>query len=322
MIRQKSLHCFILFFGFVCTLSATAYCQEREEIRRSFALNPGGTVSLENISGDIKLSSWSGTEAEIVAVKTGPADQLKSVEISISAQPSRLSVKTVYPRQNNRVSVSYDVKVPRSVNLDSVKSVSGSITITDIDGRVIGRSVSGNVEAQNISRETSLETVSGSVSAAGTRNRASLRSVSGDVVADNIDGDLDAKSVSGDVRVGRVMGHLNAESISGGVKVTGGNMADLQASTVSGDIYFDGGLNEGGRYELKSHSGAVTMNLPADSKFSLQVSTFSGSIKSDFDIKGNGSSEKKTLSGIVGGGGPTVELRSFSGSIRIRKSGS
>jgi hypothetical protein len=321
MMRQKSLQYAILFLGFVSALNPTAYCQEREEIRRTFALNPGATISLENISGNITVSSWSGTEAEMVAIKTGPADQLKSVDVSTNAQPSRLSIKTVYPGGNNRVSVSFDLKVPRNVNLDSIKSVSGSVTISDIDGRVIGRSVSGDVVARNIGRETSLEAVSGRVSAAGIRDRASLRSVSGDVVADKIDGDLDAKSVSGEVLLGEVRGHLNAESVSGNVKVTGGSVIDLKASTVSGSIRFDGNLNAGGRYELKSHSGAITMSLPADSKFVLQASTFSGSIKSDFDIKVNGLSEKKTLSGIVGDGGPTVELRSFSGSIGIRKSG-
>jgi DUF4097 and DUF4098 domain-containing protein YvlB len=321
MIRQKVFHYLFGLLLIDITCSATAYCQEREEIRRSFTLNPGATVSLENVSGDIKLSSWGGSEAQIVAVKTGPADQLKGVDVSINAEPSRLSIKTIYPRQNNRVSVNYDLKVPRSVNLDSVKSVSGNIEIVDIDGRVIGHSISGNVEAQNISRETNLDAVSGSVKAIGIRDRASLRTVSGSAIAGNIDGDLDAKSVSGDVRLSQVRGHINAESVSGNVTLSESNPTGLKASTVSGKIQFDGKLDANGRYDLKSHSGTIALNLPADSKFALQASTFSGSIKSDFEIKVNGMSEKKTLNGVVGAGGPTIELRSFSGNILIRRSG-
>jgi DUF4097 and DUF4098 domain-containing protein YvlB len=322
MIRQKAFQCLFGLLLIHVACSATAYCQEREEIRRSFTLNPGATISLENVSGDIKLSSWGGSEAQIVAVKTGPADQLRNVDVSINAQASRLTIKTVYPRQNNRVSVNFDLKVPRSVNLDSIRSVSGNIEIVDIDGRVIGHSVSGNVEAQNISRETNLDAVSGSVRAIGIRDRASLRTVSGSAMAGNIDGDLDAKSVSGDVRLSQVRGHIDAESVSGNVTLSESNPTGLKVSTVSGKIQFDGKLDASGRYDLKSHSGAITLNLPADSKFALQASTFSGSIKSDFEIKVNGMSEKKTLNGVVGAGGPTIELRSFSGDILIRRSGS
>ena len=90
MRRKPTRYCagwVILLFSY----SAVAHCQERQEIRRSFDLRPGATVSLGNVSGDITITSWGGSQAEMVAVKSGPADQLNQVEISIDAQPSRLS---------------------------------------------------------------------------------------------------------------------------------------------------------------------------------------------------------------------------------------
>ena len=322
MMRKRSPLIAILWMVFILSSGAAAVFAEQEEIRRSFNLDPGATVSVENVSGNIAVSSWEGSEAEIVAIKNGPSNQLKEVEVSFNATPSRLKIKVDYPRQsNNRVSVRFNLKVPRNVELDSIRSVSGNIEIRDIAGRVICRSVSGNVDAQNVDGETNLESVSGKTSAMGIRNRVSVSSVSGGVTASEVDGDTAAKSVSGSVVLGRIQGRIDAESVSGGIEINESNPSGLKASTVSGGIQFDGRLKDGGRYDIKSHSGSATISLPADSSFNFQASTFSGSIHSDFSITMNGAMDKKKISGVVGEGGPSVEMSSFSGSIRIRKSG-
>jgi DUF4097 and DUF4098 domain-containing protein YvlB len=315
---RKSFCCCFGLLVILAACNAIAYGEERQETRRSFTLNPGATVSLGNISGDIKISSWSGTQAEMVAVKTGPADQLNSVEIKIDAQPSRLSIQTIYPKHNNKVSVSYDLKVPRNVSLDSITSVSGDINIADIEGRIVGRSVSGDIQASRLGQETSLESVSGDVRATDISGRTSVKSVSGDIIADGINGDLEAKTVSGDAQIRQVRGYIQAESVSGDVHISGSNPTSLKTSTVSGDIRFEGRLNASGRYELKSHSGTIMMELPEDSSFVLKVSRFSGSFSSDFAFSAEMSS--KSFSGVVGSGGPTVEMSGFSGTLQILKS--
>jgi DUF4097 and DUF4098 domain-containing protein YvlB len=322
MNRQKSVYCFIILLVVMTVCTSIAYAEERQEIRRSFTLNRGATVSLGNISGDIKITSGTGSQVELYAVKTGPAEQMSLVDVTMDAQPSRLSIQTVYPKTsgNNRVSVSYDLKVPRDVNLDSINSVSGDIEISDINGRVVGHTVSGDIRGSRISQDANLESVSGDVHISDAGGRTTVHSVSGDAIAENIKGDLETKSVSGDVQIRQVQGYVQAESVSGDVSISNSTPTGLTASAVSGDLKFDGRLNPNGRYSLKSHSGSVTMDLPSDSGFALRASTFSGSVNSDFDIKVNGSIEKKTISGVVGSGGPTIELNSFSGSVLVRKS--
>ncbi|HTY60635.1 MAG TPA: DUF4097 family beta strand repeat-containing protein [Acidobacteriota bacterium] len=320
MTLRKSLSCWIGLLLLACACGTAAYAQQREEIRRTIDLNPGATVSLDNISGNITISSWARTQAEMVAIKTGAADKIKEVEISIEAQPSHLSIETVYPKKrNNNVSVSFELKVPRNVNLDSIKSVSGSIRITDIDGRVEAHSVSGDVEAQRIGKDTTVDSVSGNVKVQEIGGRASANTVSGNANAANIKGDLDLKSVSGSVQINTSDGYVKGESISGNIAVSDGNCTGLKVSTVSGAVQYDGKLVPSGRYELVSHSGSVVVNLPADSNFTLEASTFSGSIKSDFDIKVRGTSGTKSINGTVGSGGATVKLNSFSGSVGIRR---
>lgn len=317
---QRSFSSCIGWLVIMCALGLTVYGQEREEVRRTFSLNPGATVSLANISGNIRITSWEGAQVEMVAIKTGPADQVKDVDISIDAKPSRLSIETEYPKKrNNNVSVSYDLKVPRNVSLDGIGSVSGSIEMMDIDGRVVGRSVSGNVEAQRIGMDASLDSVSGNVKASDVAGRVSASSVSGTAEASNVKGDLDAKSVSGNVQITRAGGYIKVESVSGNITIGDSSPANLKASTVSGGIQFDGRLNSNGRYELKSHSGKVTAILPADSGFTLEASTFSGSLKSDFEIKVREINGTKTISGVVSSGGPTLAVSSFSGTVSIRR---
>jgi hypothetical protein len=52
-----------------------------------------------------------------------------------------------------------------------------------------------------------------------------------------------------------------------------GSSSGMTASTVSGTIQFRGRLNPNGRYDLKSHSGAITLHLPEDTNFVLKSNT-------------------------------------------------
>ena len=313
----------IATFLFVCAVAA--YGKDNQDLRRSFTVNPGASITLENLSGDITITSWDGKQVEMTAAKTGNPDHFNNVEIYISADASRLNIRTRYSNNRTNVSVRYDLKVPRDVVLDSVESVSGGIKIVGINGRVTARSTSGGIEIVGINGRVTARSTSGRVHVSDITGFSTINSVSGRVVAENIKGDIVAESVSGDVRIGRVQGSVQAKSVSGDVFINNNSPSetDLAASAVSGAIRFDGRLNPTGQYEIKCYSGDVILNLPADSNFVIYVSTSSGSIKSDFDIKENRNIRKKGKSeifdGVIGSGGPIVDLQTFSGDILIRK---
>jgi DUF4097 and DUF4098 domain-containing protein YvlB len=90
---------------------------------------------------------------------------------------------------------------------------------------------------------------------------------------------------------------------------------------VSGDVLFEGLSVPKGRYHLESHSGDVTVNLPAEAAFELEAGTFSGDIDSNFEIKISGKMSPRELHGTVNGGGPLVIVKSFSGSVILRAAG-
>ena len=73
-------------------------------------------------------------------------------------------------------------------------------------------------------------------------------------------------------------------------------------------------------------NGEVDVTLPAGTKANLKLRTDNGNVNSDFklgpisDGEGHGG-VNKTLSGPLNGGGPLFELRTFNGSVYLRKGG-
>lgn len=81
-----------------------------------------------------------------------------------------------------------------------------------------------------------------------------------------------------------------------------------------------GELAPGGIYELSSHSGNVEMGLLSASSYELRADTFSGNISCDFELKLSGKIDRKQIQGTVGRGGARLNLSTFSGNIRIKRS--
>jgi DUF4097 and DUF4098 domain-containing protein YvlB len=93
----------------------------------------------------------------------------------------------------------------------------------------------------------------------------------------------------------------------------------IKAKTLSGDVDYVGVIYSDGSYNFKSHSGDVTLTVPSDAAFDLEAKTFSGSIESDFEITLVGKISKKELKGSVNGGGATLEVKTFSGDVHLKK---
>jgi hypothetical protein len=68
---------------------------------------------------------------------------------------------------------------------------------------------------------------------------------------------------------------------------------------------------------MKTGSGDVRLGLPEDAAFTLDVHTGSGGIHTTHPITINGTRGRNRLEGTVRGGGPTVLIRTGSGSVTI-----
>ena len=146
-----------------------------------------------------------------------------------------------------------------------------------------------------------------------------LKAVNGGKISvEGISGDIEADNTNGSVIITDVSGSVVANSTNGKVTVT------LNKVTPNKNMSFS------------TLNGTVDVTLPADTKANLRMRTDNGDIWSDFDVKLDGAHPPqvddqrksgghyrvkmdKTIYGSINGGGPEIELRTFNGSIYLRK---
>ena len=303
---------FVLAFA-----AAPAMAEEKfqEKFEKTEALAKNGKLYLNNVSGQIEIMTWKEAQVKIEAVKTSKAGSLARakenaalVTIEVTKDADLVRVETKYPKKSGgfwggdsiNVSVDYKIWVPDQAAVE-LKSVSGDVSVAPIGGMAKIGCVSGNVDLKG---------------AAG----ADVDLVSGELTLENIAGDAYLKTVSGDIQATAVKGSIEAEAVSGEIDLRDVSEAQtVSAKSVSGGITYVGKIKAGGRYELKAHSGDVRMTIPADSAFDFEANTFSGDIDSDFEIQVVGKISPREIQGTVGKGGATVMLKSFSGSIELKK---
>jgi len=290
---------------------------QTERFSRRVRIGRDGRVSVGNIAGDITVTGGSGDEVSIEAVKRtrGDASQLANVHILVDDRGGRVDVRTEHTGRNDRVSVDYTVTVPASAAVD-LKSISGNVKVTGVQGPVRAESVSGSVTTASTPRLEAAKSISGDV----------------DLTAAGTDADLTAGSVSGNVRAhGLKARSLELGTVSGDVQLTDVTCDRLSVRSVSGGVEFAGMLARNGRYDVNSHSGTVRLALAGDTGFELNANTFSGSIRSELRLTIGGDRDvdnrdgrrrgmgNRTIHATYGDGSAALTVRTFSGDIVLTK---
>jgi hypothetical protein len=275
------------------------------EERREFAVQPGSTLDLSNISGEVRITAGPDGAIVVQAVRRGTDRSADEPRLETTQVGNRVEVRARGSRSGRtRGSIDLTVTVPA-------------------DAAVAVRSVSGGVDLTGVTGDVRLESVSGSIVLAKAGNVALAKSVSGSVtIRDSAStGTLMLSSVSGAVLANGVRASaLEASSVSGAIRLSAVAAERVGAKTVSGVVEFGGPLAGGGRYELTSHSGDVVVRLPAGADFDLAADTFSGRLTSDFPVtlrSSRGGPTSRTIRGVAGDGGAQLVVRSFSGSVTI-----
>lgn len=167
-----------------------------QDFHRTYKLPANGTIRIRTVSGDVKILGYDGSSIVVEGFKVGR--DRDRVEILDMGSADRIDLSERYPESgSNNASVSFQVRVPRSVsyNFGSISSLSGNVSLTDVTGQVRAVSVSGSVEVKNVSGLVSATSTSGNV----------------DVYIKKIEGSGDMRffSVSGNVAV-RAPANLDA----------------------------------------------------------------------------------------------------------------
>ncbi len=285
--------------------AATAAGQQRRDDGRpsdrggrldtTVTLGRGGLVALTTLHGDVRVRTGTGNAVVVHAAS-------ERGRIRFDASSDRVAVDA----SDLAGDVRFDITVPPGARV-SVQVQTGDASVLGTGGDVSVHTQSGDVTVQN---------------AAG---HVDLNTVSGDITASELRGDVTASTVSGDIRLTGVAGNVSATSVSGDAILSRVTSQSVNAQSTSGDVAFDGAIAADGRYDLGSHSGDVTLTLPAAASAQLTVSTWNGSIDSDFPITlepgehGIGSATAKRFTFSLGGGAARIAAQTFSGDVVIRR---
>lgn len=278
----------LLLATLLLCIPSLLFARGEGNVERTHALDRDGKVYLSVKSGDIVVNTWNRNEIRLIAHQNTTAD-INSTEGTIRITISRSQ------------SSHYEISIPDKAQL-RVETASARVKARDIGGFVDIRTSSGDIEVMT------------------ARNGIRCKSVSGDIRVGGITGNAELKTTSGGIRAEGIRGSVEADTVSGKIEIDSFSRGDeVEIESISGNIKLYGELTPGGIYRIDSHSGNIEMGIPSSSGFELRVDTFSGTVQCDFELKVSGKIEHKKIYGVVGKGGASLILSSFSGNIRVTK---
>jgi len=242
--NRNALGTFLLALSAALLSGVTGMAQD---FQHTYKIASEGSIKVVTVSGDVSVQGYDGSEVVVAGFRVGRnRDQ---VEILDNSGTDRVDLGVHYLMGNGDASINFLVKVPRSVsyNFTDIRSVSGSVHLSDVTGHVSARSISGSVEIKNVTGIVSAESTSGDV----------------DVVLKQVEGTGDMKfaSISGNVAV-KAPASLNAyvamSTLSG--TLTTDFPIDIQERRYGGGRSARGRLGTGAcSIRISSISGRVSL---------------------------------------------------------------
>jgi DUF4097 and DUF4098 domain-containing protein YvlB len=210
--------------GTVCAvlvLALAAHASDRhsgeltEELHQTYALTADGRIALDNINGDVHITSWDRDEVKLDAVKYADTkERLDEAKIEIDSGKDYLSIRTKYRdhdltfdrgSRHNPAGVEYTLTVPRTARLDEIKLINGEFDVTGMSGGVQASCINGRIEARDLTGRAELSTINGHLDARFDQlagNTVELHSVNGSVeltIPSDSKAELEASTVSGGI---------------------------------------------------------------------------------------------------------------------------
>jgi DUF4097 and DUF4098 domain-containing protein YvlB len=251
-----------------------------------FNLSPGSMVFVVNQNGIINVRAIPGRQLHVTA-----SQKSGKVEVDGNMTGNRVTLRThmLQKTSGEDARVDYEIALPSDTGIN-IDSENGPIKIENIQGNVTVDSDSGGVTISNVSNGTvQVQTVNAPITLNGLKNsRISVTSTDGAV-------------------------HLNS--------VTG---PKVSVETTNGAISYEGDFAGGGSYTLANHGADIDVKVPTGASLDLTARSVKGSVNTDFPFQKAQHPtfqlmEGRSFAGTLNSGASSVELRSFSGKIRISK---
>ena len=311
------LGCQILTAALMLTIGIPSFAQPRDgsnDGQQPIQARPGGpdnspksdqTVDavkgtrlvLSNNAGEVVVRSWDQDKVRIQATH-GARDTVTAETTDLT-----LRIRTRSARGPSGL-VDYLITVPKWMPVN----LSGTYLDATIEGTTA---------------EVTVETVHGNARVTGGSGAVSVRSVEGIITIDKASGRVQATTVNEGIRVTNVTGEITAETTNGDIVIDNAQTSNLEASTVNGDVTFNGTVRDNGVYRLTTHGGDIRVGLGGAGNATVFVRTFQGDFTADFPVQlpegQTPRSGSKRFNFTLGTGSARLELQSFNGDIILAR---
>lgn len=272
----------VLAFTGLALLTASA--QTKKEFR--YTVGPKATVVVVNRFGPISVRPSSNNQ--VIATATLHSNK---VEVDETHNGNRVELRSHFLQNTTpqEGQIDYDLQVPADAMVN-VRTATGALSAQGLQGDVVLVGDSGGVDARNI-----------------TNGSLHIKTLNGPVTLANIsNGQLDVTSVGGDVNMNAVTG------------------SRVSVNTATGKIVYVGDFGGDGDYSLSNHSGDIDVTIPQNASVDITARSVTGSVENDFPLaqKSHTSfapTQGRSFAGTSNNAASSVQLRSFSGKIRLRK---
>jgi DUF4097 and DUF4098 domain-containing protein YvlB len=255
----------------------------------------GQRLEVYAYGGEISVSTWARNAVRV------QADPSARTRVEISRTATTVEIRTEGRRGTPEL-LDLQVTVPDWMPLD----LSGVYTDITVNG---------------VRAPITAETVQGDIAVNGGNELVSLQSVEGNVTLKGAKGRIEVHSVNQDVEVSGSSGEIIAETVNGSVSLERVDASSVSATTVNGDVAYDGPVKNGGRYSLSSHNGDLTLVVAPGTNASVSVSTFNGEFESEFPVTLTETKKGRRFNFTIGTGSAQVTLESFQGTIQLVRPG-
>jgi len=216
----KKLFLSVLAVVILLSSSVCAYRLERTW-ERSFSVEEGVRFVLDNVNGNIEVSSWDkneirvDAEIRIKAPSKSKAEELyEKIEFLVEEKEGYLSIEADLPRirqvsmgfgDHISIAVRYDIRVPRTTDLD-LTSVNGKVDVDAVRGLFDIRTTNGSIDLSDMEGAGEVKTVNGGIRCHivefPKKGRLDIKTTNGSVhlrLPDGVGGSLEAKTVNGGI---------------------------------------------------------------------------------------------------------------------------
>lgn len=286
--------------GILAGARSDVQAQQRKVYER-FAAPADGFVRIYNIVGTVKVIGWS--KDSIAVIGAAHIGSKEGFIMHRSPEGTKLGVWDESLDASKPTSL--EIYVPSRSSV-WVKTGSSDVAVNGVTGSIDISSTSGAIDVAGAPRDLTTESMGGDINI-----HADTRSAR-------------AKTAGSNVRIRGNISDLVASTVSGNLVVEYGTYERARLESVDGDIRYFGPINRNASLDFVNHAGTVDLSIPAATWAEISVDTFLGTVEQEFNAKLTESPSKvkaKRFSLTLGKGGPTVNIRTFKGSVFVRKKG-